>query len=710
MDPVEYLTNKVRKVIPHSDRLYNSGCVVVAEYPLWEFEIQDMVELAWDTLLKLAIRGRTEEANISVKLTFVSYAIGTAITDMIKLENPTAKELLGTGDLFIEAFLQNKLVEIAREYDGHKAPYILKVIGKVDYCKPLLIGTSFVPLEPITGHRSKLTNKPYIKGWNNKEAFNELLNERFVKALEVLRQQPWEVNQRVLAAAIGQTLPKEVVTDDGEILGVGLSKDPRVLRLMSKQYEHDQVIAKAKMIGDKTFYQEVSCDYRGRVYYTESFLSYQGSDLARSLFLFGNKKRVSQVGYKWLCIKAACCYNQSYEIDQLPEWCTTDYKPYLLEEGLDTISVDKMTMKDRELWAINNLLLVSSTALHETLDDSAEKTYSFLAVCLEIEGYLSAQYKGEEYYSGYPVGIDGSNNGYQHLAAISKDALAGGLVSITPSAIQRDFYVAAAKALIKAIPDWFAERNMPMKAIRKGIAKRACMVRAYSAGKKRIAANMYDDLYMLNFHEKYNISKDDCTMLAGHMIDAINKVCQGPLKTTKYLQKMAEHLLANGASFISWTTPSGFPVIYKANLQHERKQRGSIKGIAGNKDGRVMHVIKVDVTDKTTGTKMPCRRSFASGIAPNVIHSLDAAHLANTIVSFSGSFAAIHDSFSTHADDVDLLQMVTKIIFAAQYDIPNFFDKLEDMIMIDSSGFTTPQPTIGELDVNAVIGSDYFFC
>jgi DNA-directed RNA polymerase len=123
-----------------------------------------------------------------------------------------------------------------------------------------------------------------------------------------------------------------------------------------------------------------------------------------------------------------------------------------------------------------------------------------------------------------------------------------------------------------------------------------------------------------------------------------------------------------------------------------------------------MHVIKVDATNKDTGEKVPCRRSFASGIAPNVVHSMDAAHMANTIVSFGGSFAAVHDSFSTHADDVDLLQDITKMTFTAQYDVENFFEKIEEMLITDRENFKIKQPEIGTLNVNGVADSEYFFC
>lgn len=292
---------------------------------------------------------------------------------------------------------------------------------------------------------------------------------------------------------------------------------------------------------------------------------------------------------------------------------------------------------------------------------------------------------------------------------MSKDKHAGALVSLTASALQQDFYVAVAKDLVKLMPDWFDERKIPMKHIRKGITKRGSMTRAYSAGKTRIAKNMYDDCHVEGFTVKYNITESDTEVLAANLIKAINQVCAGPLKTTKFLQKIAEHELNAGRKQLEWSTPSGFPVIYKANLQHERKQRGTIRGIKGNKDGRIMHVVRVDVVSKETGEKVPCRRSFASGISPNFVHSMDAAHMANTINAFGGSFAAVHDSFATHACDIPLLQEVTKMTFIAQYDVENFFDFMQDQLMLHKDTFEMEQPALGRLDIKEVMNSEYFF-
>ena len=733
MNPTQYLSERVSKVVVNSDKIYNEGARLLAHHPTWEYDLERFVNESWDTLLRYCIRNKNATHSASVKLTFASNLIGQRIARAIGADENNIKSTLALGDILLEVFLQDGLIDIFREYEGFKAPYMVRIVNMPDNIKPTLIGTSFEPLLPIAGLYSNLTKEPFIKGWTNSKLFHEYLDKPFVKSLEILRQQGWRINLDVLQG-IQYTKPKEtleLIDDTGVTYNYNIhyenlelpknlkhldgtmflgKKDPKLQRMISKFFEYNQVLKKAELVSDKTFYQEVSCDYRGRVYYAESFLEFQGSDLARSLFLFENKKEITERGLFWLKVHTAGCYNKSFSINDIPSYFTTDYSTYLKSEGLDTISLDKITLEDRVAWVDNNFNTIAGIAKTKYIDQSAEKPYSLLACCCEIANYMRYKAKGLPYKSGFPIPIDGSNNGWQHLAAMSKDKQAGKLVSLMPTDIQKDFYVAVAKELIGLMPNYFENKKMPMKDIRKGIAKRGSMTRAYSAGKQRIAKNMYDDCHVEGFTVKYNITEQECGELASNLIKAINAVCSGPLKTTKYMQKIAEHELNCGRNQLSWHTPSGFPVVYKAFLQHERKHKGTIRGIPNNPKGRINHVIKVDVLNKETKEKVPCRRSFASGISPNVVHSYDASHMANTICIFNSSFAAVHDSFNTHASEVDFLQEVTKMTFVAQYDIPDFFNNLMDTLMLNKNTFAYPQPEAGDLDLQQVYDSKYFFC
>ena len=436
MNPHQYLSERVSKVILNSDKIFNEGARLLAHHPTWEYDLERFINEAWDNLLRYCIRNKNATHSASVKLTFASDLIGKRIARAIGADETDIKTTLSLGDLLLETFLQDGLIDIFREYDGRKAPYLIRIVNMDDDIKPTLIGTSFEPLLPIAGLYSSLTKEPFIKGWTNSKLFHEYLDKPFIKSLETLRQQPWQLNQPLLSAMKEAKPPEvlELVDENGEIQLYNIhhenlhlpkklmnldgtkfmgKKDPKLQRMLSKFFEYTQVIKKAELVSNKTFYQEVSCDYRGRVYYAESFLEFQGSDLARSLFLFANKKRVTERGYYWLSVHTAACYNKSYTISELKSltYLTTDYVEYLNDEGLDTISVDKMTLDDRALWVKHNLEFVINTARAKYIDHSAEKPYSFLAACIEIAGYHKAKILRTEYFSGLPIPIDGSNNG-----------------------------------------------------------------------------------------------------------------------------------------------------------------------------------------------------------------------------------------------------------------------------------------------------------
>jgi len=385
MNPVQYLSERVAKVVVNSDKIYNEGARLLAHHPTWEYDLERFINESWDTLLRYCIRNKNAAHSASVKLTFASDLIGKRVARAIGTDEHNIKSTLALGDLLLETFLQDKLIDIFREYDGFKAPYMVRIVNMADDIKPTLIGTSFEAPLPIAGLYSNITKEPFIKGWTNSKLFHEYLGQPFVKALENLRQQPWKVN-KLLLEGMKKSPPKEVLelTDaDGVIFNYSIhseninlpkelyhsdgtnflgKRDPKLQRMLSKYFEYNQVIKKAELIGSQTFYQEVSCDYRGRVYYAESFLEFQGSDLARSLFLFANKKEMTERGLFWLKVHTAACYNDSFNIDEIPDYFSTDYKAYLLEEGLDTISVDKMTLEDRVAWVDNNMAFVSSIA------------------------------------------------------------------------------------------------------------------------------------------------------------------------------------------------------------------------------------------------------------------------------------------------------------------------------------------------------------
>ena len=95
------------------------------------------------------------------------------------------------------------------------------------------------------------------------------------------------------------------------------------------------------------------------------------------------------------------------------------------------------------------------------------------------------------------------------------------------------------------------------------------------------------------------------------------------------------------------------------------------------------------------------------GIAPNFIHSMDAAHLSIVASKWHGAFGAVHDSFSTHACDVPDLLQLTKDVFVEMYDHGNYFDIINKILSDGNDDIE--QPELGELNIGDIHGSDYFF-
>ena len=468
-------------------------------------------------------------------------------------------------------------------------------------------------------------------------------------------------------------------------------------------------------------------------------------------------------GLFWLAVHTACSFNQSYKIDEIPDWCTTDYVTYLETEKLEDISVDKMTLEDRVEWTNRNMdTIIEYGETHKLVE--CEKPISYLACCIEIYDYTVAKRKNQLFLTRLPIPVDGSNNGWQHLAAMSKDSQAGELVGLTPQEIQQDFYVQTGKRLHTHITDQGIARiisQMPMKCIRKGISKRGSMTKAYSAGAKAIAKNMWNDCRTAGYDRDYGLEEGHCLLLATALDNAIADVCTGPLQTMRYLQDIAafelgkheifssitgkkagteyrdavgrrrnifhkkfkteddltelnditlllksyEHRLVygNGSKYLTWTTPSGFTVKYRKYRNYDLGVKASIRGYTKyHKTGRVNLKIKVQ-------TDNPEVKGFMSGIAPNFVHSMDAAHMALVIDQWNGDFGAVHDSFSTHACDVEHLIGLTKRTFIDMYDVDNFYNYIEDQLITDKANLEIVQPELGDLNIEEIEDSDYFF-
>jgi len=106
-----------------------------------------------------------------------------------------------------------------------------------------------------------------------------------------------------------------------------------------------------------------------------------------------------------------------------------------------------------------------------------------------------------------------------------------------------------------------------------------------------------------------------------------------------------------------------------------------------------------------------------AGIAANFVHSLDSAHLANTVLSLVDNgitdFMVIHDSFAVGVEDTWTLFDTVRATFVDQYQDTCLYTELkstaeQNLAEPDLAKFE-PIPVKGNLDMTEVMASDYCF-
>lgn len=185
--------------------------------------------------------------------------------------------------------------------------------------------------------------------------------------------------------------------------------------------------------------------------------------------------------------------------------------------------------------------------------------------------------------------------------------------------------------------------------------------------------------------------------------NAVNQVLVKAGEAMKWLQSVAS-IAASEELPVRWTTPVGFPVMQAYPDLERRKVKTSISG-------KLVYLTMYREKDNLD------RRRQSQGIAPNFVHSCDAAHMMLTIVRAEQegikNFAMIHDSFGTSAGDTEELYRIVRESFVEMYGDIEVLESFRDEICKQMSEKNLPKvqplPTRGELELNEVVDSRYCF-
>ncbi|KAI1806193.1 DNA/RNA polymerase [Daldinia bambusicola] len=369
---------------------------------------------------------------------------------------------------------------------------------------------------------------------------------------------------------------------------------------------------------------------------------------------------------------------------------------------------DKASLKERESFVTDHLEEIYDSASNPLTGKrwwlKAEDAWQCLATCLELKAALDSP-DPAKYVSHLPVHQDGTCNGLQHYAALGGDKWGAQQVNLEPGDRPADVYSAVAELVKEGIAkDIEASGNVIAKAvdgkISRKVVKQTVMTNVYGVtfigAKAQVQKQLnaaYPDIEKesgipVNILASYIATKVFgalSTMFRGaHDIqywlgECAGRICRAltpeqmdrlasgedetkkkqprmpSIKTTKpktkSKSKSADDILNQFRSTVVWTTPLRMPIV-----QPYRK--------VGTK---VISTSLQDLNLQVPESSDPVnRRKQLQAFPPNFIHSLDASHMLLSALQCDElglSFAAVHDSFWTHASDVDVMNTVLRDCF-----------------------------------------------
>ena len=490
---------------------------------------------------------------------------------------------------------------------------------------------------------------------------------------------------------------------------------------------------------EDTFYHLYYLDFRGRKYPATSYLHEQGSDTARGLLIRSDEKSIGRDGFFWLMVSLAS------------NWAGDAGR----DDGTKT---DKLPLKDRFDWALDNEEILLSYASSPKVNQgwmAADKPWQFLAGCIELEKLRAWQFVNKtssyDYESGLECYIDGSTNGSQHLAALTRDEVTAPHVNLVPSALPGDLYslvadhvwvrinsmlaehpedkIKAAEEAISALQAAKKEYNrdelirikdeykdvMDLTSVvfwskitdrksQRKIVKRNVMTIPYGGTQYGLGQQIIDDSNKHGIADIMNMEWKWGAYLGRVVFQTCLDIIERPMVLLAIFEAAGKAADAKG-EYLRWTVPiTNFPVV-----QHYTE--GTVKKVwvqygppQGERTSTGYYINTLQLNICHTELLVPAKGEQSRGAAPNAIHSLDAAHLMLTVARSEFPVTTIHDSFGCLLADMPALFKIVRDTFVELYE-SNPLPTIMEAINADVSSLK-----VGNLAISLIRESEYCFC
>jgi len=451
----------------------------------------------------------------------------------------------------------------------------------------------------------------------------------------------------------------------------------------------------------ESIYFPCNIDFRGRAYPVPPHLSNVGSDLSRGLLTFKESKPLGPRGLYWLKVHLA-----------------------------NFAGADKMSFDDRAKFVDKNMDHVRAAVADPFGNDKwwmeLDDPLQGLSTCTEIVKAIDSG-DPESYECSLPVHMDGSCNGLQHYAALGRDRVGAKAVNLCQFDEPQDVYIGVMEEVIRRVaeeaattltiddsdPDKLtkAEKeklkcNRAAKLVNghidRGVVKRTVMTSVYGVtfigARKQIQEKIEEKL------EGQGLDVDDieheihsaCGYLASVTMDVMGELFQGARQTMNWLATCARLISSEGQP-VAWISPIGVPAVQPYRLK---------------KPFTVLTLIQTIVLTNNSDSLPIHRQRQVTAFPPNYVHSLDSSHMLMTALEMDRrglAFSAVHDSFWTHACDVDEMNEILRETFIDLYDRP-LLEELKRSWELRYPTLEFPDiPKRGDLDINEVKKAPYFF-
>ena len=501
------------------------------------------------------------------------------------------------------------------------------------------------------------------------------------------------------------------------------SKEVDREKIASLMIEINAIETLAEKNLNNAFYHVYNVDFRGRIYPNTAFLHEQSSDNAKGLLLLDTAVPLGDNGSYWLGVHTANMWGN-----------------------------DKVSLDDRAQWVQDNFDELMSYVDDPIKNDKwmdADKPLCFLGCCYEWS--LIRDFEGdiEDFPSCLPIYIDGSNNGVQHLVAMSQDTDVAPLVNLVPKRLPGDVYMYIAEHTLTHInalasqvkqdkKDKFDEFFTKLSVLKKDVSdnqlhkersrlawqklkefrnhnfdyttdaypiywskitdkkvwrktlKRNVMTLAYGGTPRGMGQQIIDDTRDLS--EYHRDMEEFWGRRLGQDVHALcYEKLPGPASMLKMFEALAVQENEKEIPITYDNVVTNFPFVHSYR-EPETKRVNLYYG-----EDRIR--INIQIWQEATLKKSKQK----TGASPNIVHSLDAVHL--TMVVHDGPYevTVVHDSFGCHAGNMEHMFKHVREKFVELYELDPLTHILSQM---DATHLI---PEKGTLDVSEVLKSDYAF-